>query len=268
MVVFHEVRPTPWGTTTGKHQCGCQGTNHTLPKLVSFLRDDGHQEASYGDETPIPEDIGLQSVCAQCQLKTERGVESAIGAIHCGPDSLIEPDIIEWMFISLIELRLQEEGPSIPEKHEKSKNSYLNKLVTPVRRTFTISSKPRGPIPRSTGWDWEYIWYEWTKAFELRRDRVDVAVFLRDLSELPIPSNHNWWAAVLRKLGVEAFVAFETYVSGGLVSRPSSTELSALRRHVEIIQSIDDLFDLYVNIDARVLGYLHAHKMLRTRWQC
>ncbi|KAF2970631.1 hypothetical protein GQX73_g2924 [Xylaria multiplex] len=257
-------------TATRKHQCGCQGTNHTLPKLISFFQDDGADEMAYSSETVIAEDIGLRSPCAQCQLETERGVETAISAVHCGPDSLIEHSVIEWMFTSLIELRLkQEEDHSIPEAQLDGENSHHgDEFVPPTRSTSTVSSiSSRSSDSRlQSGWDWDHIWHEWAMAFELRRDKVDVAVLFRNLSELPVPRHRGWFAAVLRRLGAEALLAFEGYVSTGLVSvQPSVVELSACRRDVEVIQSIDDLFDLYVDIDSRILGYLHAHKMLRAR---
>ncbi|KAI0542629.1 hypothetical protein GGR58DRAFT_522729 [Xylaria digitata] len=263
----------PLGTETSEHQCGCEGTNHTLPKLVSFFRADGAEEISYSGETVIPEDIGLHSPCAHCQLETERGVETAISAIHCGPDSLIEHKVIGWMFISLIELRLgQEEGFSIPETHSEGEDSHHeDEFVPPMRSASTVSSisSRSSDSELQSGWDWDHIWHEWAMAFELRRDKVDVAVLLRDLSELPIPRHRGWFAAVLQRLGAEALLAFEGYASMGLVSeQPSVAELSAWRRDLETIQSIDDLFDLYVDIDSRVLGYIHAHKMLRAKWRC
>ncbi|KAI0908714.1 hypothetical protein F4823DRAFT_597929 [Ustulina deusta] len=247
----------PLHTTTARHNCGCQGTNDILPKLVSFFRGRGHQATSYSHETQIPKDLGLGSACLRCQLETESGVEMAINAIHCGPDSLIEHGFIKAMFVSLIELRLREDNnsPNRPETHDEEDLDPDGELAGPTSATATA----RRP------WDWENIWYEFAKAFELRRDRVNVAELLRDLAKLPAPRYEGWWVSVLRQLGAEALLTFEVYVSTGLISRPQPTVLSALRSDVRVIRSINDLFDVYVNIDSRVHGYLHAHKMLRIK---
>ncbi|GAW24996.1 hypothetical protein ANO14919_145940 [Xylariales sp. No.14919] len=271
MTISHHARPSPMSPVPGTHRCGCQGTNHALPKLVSFFQNDGDRELSYDDEIPLPEDMGLESACAQCQLKTQRGVETAISAIHCGPDSLVDHNIIAWMFISLLALRRQQGSLRVPEPHDESEDldDGDERVIAPARTTTTTSYvSSRTPIPTPRRWDWEYIWREWVKAFELRRDRVDVAHLLRDLSKLSLPRRESWWPAALQELGVEALLVFEDYMSMGLVPPPSSTDLSAWRRHVDIIQSIDDLFDLYVNIDTQVHGYTHAHRMLRMRWRC
>ncbi|KAI1427333.1 hypothetical protein F5Y12DRAFT_738472 [Xylaria sp. FL1777] len=266
MAVLHQAHPTrSTNTPAGRHDCGCKGTNDTLPKLVSFFRHHGHLEISYSASINIPKDLGLKSSCRRCQLKTEGGVETAINAIHCGPDSLIEQRFMKTMFISLIELRLQQDNPNLPELHNEKDVPYDAKRAAP---TSPISNAPPTSRPAPQDWDWDNIWHEFAKAFELRRDRVNVAELLRDLSELKDLKYQDWWKSVLRRLGGEAFLTLEGYVGAGLVMPPKSTEMSAWRRDAGIIQSVDDLFDLYVNIDSQVYGYVHAHKMLRVKCLC
>ena len=238
-----------------RHNCGCEGTNDLLPKLVAFFRGHGHEVESYSIETQIPDGLGLESSCLNCQLRTEEGVETAITALHCGPDALITHEFFEAMFVALIRIRLQQ------EEEEDDGNDH-----------DSISSddedSDESTRTGSGGWDWDNIWYEFTKAFELRRNRLNVAQLLRNLSELRIVSDEEWWISVLQSLGVGALLNYEDYRSTGLTEKPPASELSAMRRDVQILHSIDDLFDLYVDIDARVHGYVHAHKMLRIKCLC
>ncbi|KAJ8129405.1 hypothetical protein O1611_g4227 [Lasiodiplodia mahajangana] len=242
------------------HSCGCQSTNHDLPKLVTFFREYGNTEAAYRDQPTlrllqIPEDLGLRSPCAQCQLKTESGVETAICAIHCGPDALVEHDIMRDMFMSLIELRLQQETSVLLYTSDKCEGFHHE--FGPV----SITLDP--PAPESASWKWEYIWHEWAKAFELRRDRVNIPELLNDLAKLPTLHRQKWWVALIRRLGREAIGTYGVYVSQGSVHRPSRLEWSALCREVTLIQCLDDLYGVYVEVDSRVHGFAHAHRTLR-----
>ncbi|KAI0975677.1 hypothetical protein F4678DRAFT_418027 [Xylaria arbuscula] len=248
---------------TFRHTCGCQGTNDILPKLVSFFHYYGDQEDAYSDSYPLPEDLGLESACLRCQLKTESGVEMAITAMHCAPDALIEDGFIVALFMFLIDLQLQQEEDWSDSGSDYSDSSNSTNSVTTI-----ISRSPPDHNPTPWEWDWEYIWFEFTKAFELRRDRVNVAELLSDLSGLAFLRHEKWWTSVLRRLGFEALFAFEGYVAAGLVDSPSMDEAEGLRRDAEMIGSVEDLFDLYVSIDSRVRGWLHAHKMLRVRCLC
>ncbi|KAK5627071.1 hypothetical protein RRF57_002786 [Xylaria bambusicola] len=233
---------------TPRHNCGCEATSDVLPKLVAFFRNHGHEEKSYSNEIHIPEDLGLESSCWECQLNTEIGVETAVTALHCGPDPLITHDFVEALFVALIRLRLQEDDDTSTSSDGEESDSQHSGA--------------------SRGWDWDVIWYEFTKAFELRRNRINVAQLLRNLSELRTPRHQEWWIAVLKSLGVEALLTYENYIASGLTEDPAASVLSAMRRDAKIIQSVDDLFDLYVDIDTRVYGYVHAHKMLRIKCLC
>ncbi|KAI0425010.1 hypothetical protein F5Y09DRAFT_322816 [Xylaria sp. FL1042] len=243
MGVFHGSMPPPSSILACRHSCGCPSTNHSLPKLISFFRAYGHEATSYSSSTHIPKDLGLESSCPQCQLKTESGVEMAISAMHCGPDSLVNHAFVRAMFISLIDLRLQ---------HEEEMNTNDD----------DYDSGSESEVTPTADWDWENIWYEFIKAFELRRDRVDAIELLLDLSEREGLQYQDWWCAVLQRLGVEALLTFEVYVSEGLVVRPEPTDLSALKRDVKLIQSIEDLVDVYVDLDRRVHVVVQAHKIL------
>ncbi|KAI1349723.1 hypothetical protein F5Y01DRAFT_316557 [Xylaria sp. FL0043] len=247
MGVLHEMMPPPPSALAARHTCGCPGTNHTLPKLVSFFQTYGHEATSYSSSARIPESVGLKSACPQCQMKTENGVEMAINAMHCGPDFLIDHGLIQAMFISLIDRRLQRKK-NIHEAEEES----------------LCTSEERGSgTELEWDWDWDGIWHEFVKAFELRRNRFDVGALLRGLSEITILRHQEWWCAVLQRLGGEALLTLEVYVSEGLVARPKQTELAALRRDVGLIESAEDLSTVYVDIDRRIHGVVQPRKMLR-----
>ncbi|KAI0522141.1 hypothetical protein F5B22DRAFT_592952 [Xylaria bambusicola] len=234
---------------TPRHNCGCEATNDALPKLVAFFRSHGHEAQSYSNETPIPEGLGLESACWKCQLNTETGVETAITALHCGPDILITHDVVEVLFLSLIRLRLQEGDDDSSASGESEESDAQDEVA-------------------SLAWDWDNIWHEFAKAFELRRNSIDVAKLLHNLSELESPRHQKWWVSVLRGLGAEALLTYEDYISSRLTKNPGASVLSVMRRDAKIVQSVDDLFDLYVAIDTKVHGYVHAHKMLRVKCLC
>ncbi|KAI1299754.1 hypothetical protein F5Y03DRAFT_247149 [Xylaria venustula] len=250
-----------------RHICGCQGTKDILPKLVSFFHYYGDQEAAYSDSCPLPEDLGLKSACLRCQLKTESGVEMAISAMHCAPDSLIEDGFVVALFMFLIDLQLQQEedwSDAGSDYSDSSSSTSSNNTITTV---ISRSAPEHNPAPWE--WDWDYIWFEFTKAFELRRNRVNVTELLSDLSGFSFLRHEEWWTSVLRRLGLEALFTFEGYVAAGLVvDSPSTAELEVLRRDVQMIGSVEDLFDLYVSIDSRVCEWLDAHKVLRARYLC
>ncbi|KAI0105691.1 hypothetical protein GGR51DRAFT_560164 [Nemania sp. FL0031] len=242
------------------HSCGCQGTNNLLPKLVTFFREYGNKKIAYRNQPTlrllhIPESLGLESPCAPCQLKSESGVETAISAIHCGPDALVEHNVIRDMFMYLIELRLQQESSILLHTNDKCEGFHHE--CGPVRITLDP------PAPESASWDWKNIWHEWAKAFELRRDRVNVPELLNDIAKLPALEHQKWWVALVRRLGREALGIYGVYVSEGLVSQPSRLEWSALYREVMLIQCLDDLYSVYVEVDSRVHGFVHAHRTLR-----
>ncbi|KAI0805168.1 hypothetical protein GGR55DRAFT_698546 [Xylaria sp. FL0064] len=241
MGVLREIMPPPSSALAARHTCGCLGTNHSLPKLVSFFQTYGHEATSYSSSACIPESLGLKSACLRCQLKTESGVEMAINAMHCGPDFLIDHTLIQAMFISLIDRRLQHEEDIISRD-----GSGSELIVTPT-----------------ANWNWDNIWHEFVKAFELRRNTVDVSELLHGLSELTILRHQDWWCAVLQRLGAEALLTLEVYVSEGLVVRPEPTELTALKRDVELIESAEDLSHIYADIDRRIHGVVQARKVLR-----
>ncbi|KAI1121735.1 hypothetical protein F5Y10DRAFT_288068 [Nemania abortiva] len=252
----------------GTHTCGCPSTNDTLPKLVSFFQGYGSNKILYSDNpiSPfrfIPKNLGIESVCSSCQLKTQAGVEEAISAIHSGPDIFVDHNVLSEMFFSLIELRLQQEGPVAPEMHKSQEGPYESLAFNPTNGRSTLDTPPS--TPKSTKWNWEHIWHDFVKAFELRRDRANVAELLRDLAKLSMLKHESWWIALVQKLGAEAFLSLELYISKGSVPEMSSIELSALKRDVTLIQSVDDLFDVYVEIDSRMHGFVYAYDTLRIR---
>ncbi|KAI1276410.1 hypothetical protein F5Y07DRAFT_399405 [Xylaria sp. FL0933] len=248
MGVLHEIMPPPSNALAARHTCGCPGTNHSLPKLVSFFQTYGHEATSYSASARIPENLGLKSACLQCQMKTENGVEMAINAMHCGPDFLIDHGLVQAMFISLIDRRLE----------QKKQNKNINEADE--ERVCTSEESGSGT---ELEWDWDSIWHEFVKAFELRRNRADVGELLHGFSEITILRHQEWWCTVLQRLGAEALLTLEVYVSEGLVARLKTTELAALKRDIELIESAEDLSGVYVDIDRRIHGVVHARKMLR-----
>ncbi|KAI1328191.1 hypothetical protein F5Y16DRAFT_369659 [Xylariaceae sp. FL0255] len=264
------------------HSCNHPRTSHPLPKLVSFLKYHGHAEISYSITPGLPlphkrDDLGLESACETCQMTTQLGVEEAIAAIACGPDSLVEHDVVVWAFLALVEARVKQMARGSVYQHRNresitiSSNSrsdnddddmmtpiatapeefYEDDMPTPTQSTFAKTSAAL-PVPT---WDWEYIWQEWAKTFELRRDRVNIPEVLGDLSRHPRFQEFQhaeWWISVLQKLGHEALQTYRNaYITSGLALDPGPTCLVALHREAECIQSEADLEGFYRDIDTR-----------------
>ncbi|KAI1258999.1 hypothetical protein F5Y18DRAFT_322291 [Xylariaceae sp. FL1019] len=150
------------------HACGCRRTTHVLPKLVSFLKYHGDHSISYSNRPNLPlphmrPDLGIESACPQCQISTGYGIITAITSLHCGPDSLVDHEGFAWLFFALIDLRLKEDPDNDDGEDDNEGDSF--KLASGERKLH-----------------WDYIWDEFTRAFELRRDRINTPEILRDLS--------------------------------------------------------------------------------------
>ncbi|KAI1359037.1 hypothetical protein F5Y08DRAFT_345113 [Xylaria arbuscula] len=177
-------------TSPRRHDCGCEATDDILPKVIAFFRGRGHEVESYGSEVRIPEGLGLESSCLNCQLRTEEGVEMAIAALHCGPDALITHEFFEAIFVALIRIRLREDEEGY-EGGDEYGGGHDGSALLPLDEEdedSDVSATSTG----SRSWGWNNIWYEFTKAFELRRDTVNVAQLLRNLSELDLVRGEEW----------------------------------------------------------------------------
>ncbi|KAJ3568368.1 hypothetical protein NPX13_g6441 [Xylaria arbuscula] len=224
-------------TSPRRHDCGCEATDDILPKVVAFFRGRGPRGR----------------VIQHCGPK--RACEMAITALHCGPDALITHEFFEAIFVALIRIRLREDEEGY-EGGDEYGGGHDGSVLLPLDEEDEDLDASATSTASSRSWDWDNIWYEFAKAFELRWNTVNVAQLLRNLSELDLVRGEEWWVAVLQNRGAEALLNYEGYIAAGLTEEPAASVLSAMRRDAKFIQSIDDLFDLYVDIDARVHGHV------------
>ncbi|CAJ2503452.1 Uu.00g108460.m01.CDS01 [Anthostomella pinea] len=231
------------GAAGKTYVCGHRLTHLPLPRLVAHFRAPPTKphEADQ-DEPNCAASLPLQQPCAACQLATAAGVEEAIAALQCGPEALVEHDIVQALSFSLLELY----AASLPSTESESESES----ETEDGDSLNSKSNNSSPTPTPTHeWDWPYLWAEWAKAFESSRKRVHLPELTHNLETLLPRSHSHDLAPAFRPMAVEAYTQYKCWIETGCATDPGAANMRALEREARTVQAPRELEAYLCRVD-------------------